>query len=129
MQMHRRTVLGGMAASAIATPSLVRAAEPLAIGLVPANAIHWVQLVATDLGFYKEEGFDPSIQTIQSSPQSIQFAITGQYQIATAQPEVIVAAVEQGRLAFANIKKTCTYSLSHAMPELLPIFYDLAFGL
>ena len=103
MQMHRRTVLGGMAASAIATPSLVRAAEPLAIGIVPANAIHWVQLVATDLGFYKEEGFDPSIQTIQSSPQSIQFAITGQYQIATAQPEVIVAAVEQGATQLASL--------------------------
>ncbi len=102
MQMHRRAVLGGLAAS-VAAPNIVRAAEPLAIGVVPANAIHWVHLIATDVGFFKDEGFDAAIQTIQSSPQSIQFAITGQYQIATAQPEVIVAAVEQGATQLASM--------------------------
>jgi ABC-type nitrate/sulfonate/bicarbonate transport system substrate-binding protein len=100
MQIHRRSVLGGMAAS-VAAPSLVRAAEPLTIGIVPGNAIHWVQLVAADVGFYKAEGFDAAINTIQSSPQSIQFAITGQYQLATSQPEIIVAAVEQGATQLA----------------------------
>ena len=102
MQIDRRSVLGGMAAS-VAAPSIVRAAEPLVIGIVPGNAIHWVQLVAADVGMYQAEGFDASIQTIQSSPQSIQFAITGQYQIATAQPEVIAAAVEQGATQLAGM--------------------------
>ena len=37
----------------------------------------------------------------------------------------IVTAIEHGRLAYTNIKKTVAYSLSHAMPELLPIFLDL----
>ena len=103
MQLNRRAVLGGISASAIAAPSILRAAEPLNIGNVPANLIHWVTLAATDLGFFSAEGFDAAIQTIQSSPQSVQFAITGQYQIATGQPEVLVAAVEQGATQLAAL--------------------------
>lgn len=41
----------------------------------------------------------------------------------------IVEAIEMGRLAFANIRKTIAYTLSHATPEIVPIFLDLAFGI
>jgi len=32
----------------------------------------------------------------------------------------IVLAIEMGRLAYANIKKTIAYTLSHATPEVRP---------
>lgn len=41
----------------------------------------------------------------------------------------IVGAIEMGRLAFDNLRKTIAYTLSHAMPEVIPIYLDLAFGL
>jgi magnesium-transporting ATPase (P-type) len=41
----------------------------------------------------------------------------------------IVTAIEMGRLTFDNLKKSTAYTLSHAMPELVPIFLDLAFGI
>ena len=96
MNINRRHILAGAAASLVARPSIVRAAEPLAVSVVLGNAIHWVQFVAADTGLYKAEGFEPSVQALQSSPQSVQFALTGQYQIATSQPETFVAAIQQG---------------------------------
>ena len=37
----------------------------------------------------------------------------------------IVISLEAGRQAFDAIRKTCAYTLSHAAPELIPIFLDL----
>jgi magnesium-transporting ATPase (P-type) len=41
----------------------------------------------------------------------------------------IVQAIAEGRLCFDNLRKTIAYSLTHAMPELFPIFLDLAFDI
>jgi sodium/potassium-transporting ATPase subunit alpha len=41
----------------------------------------------------------------------------------------IVISLEAGRQAFDAIRKTCAYTLSHAAPELIPIFLDLGFGI
>ncbi|GFH14691.1 cation_ATPase_N domain-containing protein, partial [Haematococcus lacustris] len=38
----------------------------------------------------------------------------------------IVAAVEEGRVIFDNLRKTIAYTLTHALPELFPIFLNLA---
>ena len=40
----------------------------------------------------------------------------------------IVAAIEEGRTLFDNLKKTIAYTLAHLWPELLPIFLNLAFS-
>jgi sodium/potassium-transporting ATPase subunit alpha len=37
----------------------------------------------------------------------------------------IVLAIQEGRLTFDNLKKTCAYTLSHAIPELVPVFMTL----
>jgi ABC-type nitrate/sulfonate/bicarbonate transport system substrate-binding protein len=104
LTLTRRGFVAGTAAAFVAAkPAIVRAAEPLTIGTVPANAIHWAQDVAIDKGFYKQVGFEPQVAAMQSSPQSIQLAITGAYQIATSQPEPFVAAVERGARGLAAL--------------------------
>jgi ABC-type nitrate/sulfonate/bicarbonate transport system substrate-binding protein len=60
-------------------------------------------MVGIDKGFYKQVGFEPQIAAMQSSPQSIQLAITGAYQIATSQPEPFIAAVERGARGLAAL--------------------------
>jgi len=40
----------------------------------------------------------------------------------------IVAAIEEGRTLFENLKKTIAYTLAHAPPEILPALLNLAFG-
>jgi ABC-type nitrate/sulfonate/bicarbonate transport system substrate-binding protein len=98
MQLTRRTLalatLG--AAATLARPAIVRAAEPLVMGYVPANAIHWIGSVLIEKGFLKEQGFEPQPSIFQSAPQAIQQLIAGAYQVASAQPEPLVAAVERG---------------------------------
>jgi len=53
MQLTRRTfalaTLG--TAASLARPAILRAAEPLTMGYVPANAIHWIGSVVLDKGF------------------------------------------------------------------------------
>lgn len=39
----------------------------------------------------------------------------------------IVYAIEAGRLVFANIRKTIAYTVSHAIPELVPVFIFMTF--
>ncbi len=92
---NRRAVMAGAAAT-FAAPALLRAAEPLNVSWVLANTMHWVQCVAFEKGFYRDVGFEPQAQLMQNSPHSIQMAITGNYQVATSQPETFVAAVEHG---------------------------------
>jgi ABC-type nitrate/sulfonate/bicarbonate transport system substrate-binding protein len=98
MQLSRRRfALATLGAGAVfARPAILRAAEPLVIGYVPANAIHWVASVVMEKGFLKEEGFEPQASIFQSAPQAIQQLIAGAYHIASAQPEPMVAAVERG---------------------------------
>lgn len=40
----------------------------------------------------------------------------------------IVAAIEEGRTLFDNLRKTVAYTLAHLWPELLPVFLNLAFS-
>ncbi len=80
----------------LARPAILRAAEPLTMGYIPANAIHWVGDVVLEKGFLKEEGFQAQGAVFQSAPQAIQQLIAGGYQVASAQPEPLVAAVERG---------------------------------
>jgi len=39
----------------------------------------------------------------------------------------IVFAIEEGRVLFDNLKKSIAYTLAHLLPELLPVFLNLAF--
>lgn len=55
MQLTRRrfalATLGATAtAAAVARPAILRAAEPLTMGYVPANAIHWIGSVVLEKG-------------------------------------------------------------------------------
>jgi NitT/TauT family transport system substrate-binding protein len=75
---------------------VVRAAEPLTVGYVPGNAIHWVQSVAIDKGFYRDVGFAAEAATIQSSAHAVQMAITGGFHVAGTQPEPFATAVQRG---------------------------------
>ncbi|HVY59893.1 MAG TPA: ABC transporter substrate-binding protein [Xanthobacteraceae bacterium] len=99
--LTRRAFVGTAAAACVAKPAIVRAAEPLNVSVVLGNSIHWVQFVAADKGFYKEAGFEPKVLALQSSPQSIQMALSGGFHVATSQPESFVAAVQQGATVLA----------------------------
>jgi ABC-type nitrate/sulfonate/bicarbonate transport system substrate-binding protein len=98
MKLTRRIfVAAGSAAGVVAAaPAILRAAEPMVVGYVPANAIYWDLDVAFDKGFFRAAGFDAEPSTMQSTPHSVQQAIVGAYQIAAAQPEGFVAAFERG---------------------------------
>jgi len=112
MRVSRRAcIVGGLAAAtgSLARPAIVRAAEPLNVSVVLGNSIHWVQFVAADKGFYKEAGFEPRILALQSSAQSVQFALTGEYHVATSQPETFVAAFEQGASQLAAMAAPTNY--------------------
>jgi ABC-type nitrate/sulfonate/bicarbonate transport system substrate-binding protein len=84
------------ATASLARPAILRAAEPLTMGYIPANAIHWIGNVLLEKGFLKEEGFEAQGSVFQSAPQAIQQLIAGAYQVASAQPEPLVAAIERG---------------------------------
>ncbi|MBI4273743.1 MAG: ABC transporter substrate-binding protein [Rhizobiales bacterium] len=96
MKLTRRAFVAGTTAALVARPAILKAAEPLNVGYVPGNSVHWIQSVCIEKGFYKEVGFEAQVQVMQNSPQSIQQAITGAYQVATSQPEPFVAAVMRG---------------------------------
>jgi ABC-type nitrate/sulfonate/bicarbonate transport system substrate-binding protein len=123
LKLTRRAFVAGSAAAFVAKPAIVRAAEPLTISTVQANSIHWAQDVAIDKGFYKEVGFEPQFVTLQSSPQSIQLAVTGAYQVATSQPEPFIAAVERGACGLAALsapmnRPDWTLSAAHGVNSL-----------
>ncbi|HEY2135254.1 MAG TPA: ABC transporter substrate-binding protein, partial [Xanthobacteraceae bacterium] len=116
MNFSRRVFSAGLGATAaeLARPGILRAAEPLAIGYVLANSIHWVQCVAIEKGFYGEVGFEAHATVMQNSPHGIQMAITGSFQIASAQPEPFVDAVERGATNLGAISapmNTCDWGL------------------
>jgi ABC-type nitrate/sulfonate/bicarbonate transport system substrate-binding protein len=105
MKLTRRTFITSAAAMAtiVAKPAILRAAEPLMFGFLPGNSIHWIADVLVEKGFLKDVGFDLQFSTMQSSPQSIQWAVAGAYQIAASQPEPFIAAVERGADSLAAI--------------------------
>ncbi len=105
MKLTRRAFSAafGAAAAGLARPAIVGAGEPLTVGYVPANAMHWVQSVAIDKGFYSEVGFDARPAVMQNSPHSIQMAISGGFQVAASQPEPFVTAVQRGATALGAI--------------------------
>lgn len=41
----------------------------------------------------------------------------------------IIAGIEEGRLLFDNLMKTIAYTLTHLMPEVIPILLNLALAL
>jgi ABC-type nitrate/sulfonate/bicarbonate transport system substrate-binding protein len=94
MKLTRRAVLAGSAAMVVSRPA--RAATKLVVGYVPANSIYWDLDVALDKGFFRDAGFDAEPSLMQSSPQSMQQAIVGGYQLAAVQPEAFIAGVERG---------------------------------
>ena len=96
--LTRRRLIGSAAAGAatIACPSILRAQAKLVIGYVPANSVYWDLDVAIEKEFFLDAGFEAEANRMQSSPFSIQQAITGAYHIAASQPEPFVAAVERG---------------------------------
>lgn len=96
MTVTRRRFLAAGAAATLARPAILRAAEPLVVGYVPANSIYWDLDIALDKGFFRDAGFAAEGTVMQSSPQSMQMAITGAYQLAAVQPEAVVAGVERG---------------------------------
>jgi len=40
----------------------------------------------------------------------------------------IVIGMREGRSLFDNLKKSCAYTLTHLMPEAIPILLNLALG-
>jgi ABC-type nitrate/sulfonate/bicarbonate transport system substrate-binding protein len=94
--ISRRAFSLGLAVAGVARPAVVRAAEPLTVGYVPGNAIHWVQSVAIDKGFYRDIGFAAEAATMQSSAHAVQMTITGGFHVAAAQPQPFAAAVQRG---------------------------------
>ena len=40
-----------------------------------------------------------------------------------------LAGIEEGRLLFDNLMKTISYTLTHLMPEVIPILLNLALSL
>ncbi len=105
--MDRRAVLAAMAA-VLASPAVLRrpaaaAGLPLVLTYVPSNSAYWDLDVAIEKGFFRDQGFAPEVVVTQSSPQSIQQAITQQVQLAASQPEPFIAAVERGASALGII--------------------------
>ena len=41
----------------------------------------------------------------------------------------IISGIEEGRLLFDNLMKTISYTLTHLMPEVIPILINLALSL
>ncbi len=127
MKLTRRAFSAAVgAAVGLARPAILRAGEPLTVGYVPANALHWVQSVAIDKGFYREVGFDAQAAVMQNSPHSIQMAISDGFHVAASQPEPFVAAVERGATALGAIAapmNTADWGLigSSAVPKLTDI--------
>ncbi len=109
MTITRREFAAG-AGALVFSPSIARAADPLVVGALPANAVHWVQCVAHEKGFYRDAGFASDLQAIQSSPQSMQMAITGGYQVATSQPDTFIAAFTRGATQLAVISSPTNYN-------------------
>ncbi|MGC1466410.1 MAG: ABC transporter substrate-binding protein [Pseudolabrys sp.] len=70
--------------------------EKLDLTYIPSNSIYWDLDVGVDKGFFKEEGFNAQVLSNQSSPQSMQMLISGQVEIAIAQPDPLIAAIEKG---------------------------------
>lgn len=70
--------------------------EKLELTYIPSNAIYWDLDVGVDKGFFKDEGFDARILSNQSSPQSMQMLISGQVEMAIAQPDPLIAAIVKG---------------------------------
>src|SRR5262249_7096163 len=103
MALTRRALLS-IAAASLARPAIVRAeAQPIAIGMVPANAVYWDLDVAVEKGLFRAAGFEPQVSAVQSSPQAVQQTIIGAFHLAGSQPEVFVAAVEHGASMLAAI--------------------------
>jgi ABC-type nitrate/sulfonate/bicarbonate transport system substrate-binding protein len=62
-----------------------------------------VQSVAIEKGFYREVGFDAEAAVMQSSPHSIQMALTGRFHVAASQPEPFAAAIQRGATGIGAI--------------------------
>jgi ABC-type nitrate/sulfonate/bicarbonate transport system substrate-binding protein len=74
--------------------------EPLKLSFVPGNSIYWDIDTAIDKDFFRDEGFAAETVVFQSSAQSIQLLISGQVQLAAAQPEVLLLAIKNGAKGF-----------------------------
>ncbi len=41
----------------------------------------------------------------------------------------LINGIKEGRLLFDNLKKSCCYTLTHCVPEIIPILANLALGM
>jgi ABC-type nitrate/sulfonate/bicarbonate transport system substrate-binding protein len=78
-------------------------ADPLVMTYVQSNADYWDMAVATQKGFFADEGFAPQFVTNAGSVQSTQLLITRAVQIAITQPEALIGAITHGITQIAAI--------------------------
>lgn len=91
------------AALAGALPARAEAPEPLAISYVPGNSTGWDINVATEKGFFADEGFAAQGVTLQSAVQSAQLMVTNAVQMAVAQSVALLSAITHGSAETAII--------------------------
>ncbi|MDE2228046.1 MAG: ABC transporter substrate-binding protein [Alphaproteobacteria bacterium] len=92
----KRILLAAAIAAGMSAGHSAQALEPLAMTYVPANAVYWDLDVAIERGFFRDEGFSPSIVSMQSSPGGIQEAVGHSVQLAGGSPEPSIEAYEHG---------------------------------
>jgi NitT/TauT family transport system substrate-binding protein len=104
----------------VAGPAILRAAEVLSIGFVPANALHWIGCVLLEKGFLKQAGYDPQLSVFQSAPQAMQQLIAGAYQVSSTQPDPLIAAIERGATGIGGFTAPANRAdwLLNAQPEI-----------
>jgi ABC-type nitrate/sulfonate/bicarbonate transport system substrate-binding protein len=68
-----------------------------------ANAAYWDINVAIELGYFREEGFEPKHIAFQSSPAAIQQLVSKGIHMAGASPESLINAVERGATNFGML--------------------------
>jgi len=83
-------------ALAVTGPARAANLDKLELTYIPSNAIYWDLDVGVEKGFFKDEGFDAQVLSNQSSPQSMQMLISGQVEMAIAQPDPLIAAIVNG---------------------------------
>ena len=101
--MHRLAAACLCLIFAIGAAHAASPADPLVMTYVQSNADYWDMAVATQKGFFVDEGFAPEFVTNSGSVQSTQLLITRAVQIATTQPEALIGAITHGTKEIAAI--------------------------
>jgi ABC-type nitrate/sulfonate/bicarbonate transport system substrate-binding protein len=70
--------------------------EPLGISYVPSNSIPWDINTAIEMGYFRDEGFEPKGLTFQNAIQSAQLLINGSVELSVGQIDPFLSAVLRG---------------------------------